>query len=231
MSEPADGDRVRVLRRRWKKHKERLKDDPFGKSTCIRFHRACSWIVRADQLKEQGDIDLTLITLWMAFNALYGCWDVVDQSPKPDAESWKSFLDKILELDRSGYVAKALQTRREQVVDLLGNPYVNKYFWKKPEDLAALRRAKNQGKKALSWYFEQSWALLLEETLDRIYLVRCQLVHGAATFRGAKNREAVRLCVDVFDPLLIAMLNVWIDHGADEDWGKLCYPPQGSRGE
>jgi hypothetical protein len=29
--------------------------------------------------------------------------------------------------------------------------------------------------------------------------------------------------------LLPAMLQVWIDHGADEDWGPLCYPPQNDR--
>ena len=25
--------------------------------------------------------------------------------------------------------------------------------------------------------------------------------------------------------LLPALRMVWIDHGADEDWGPLCYPP------
>ncbi len=231
MSDRDDQDRVRGLRRRWKTHKERLKDDPFGKDTCIRFHRACSWLARADELKQQGDIDLTLMALWVAFNALYGRWDVVDRAPKPDVDSWKSFVDRILELDGSGYLAEALQAHRQKVVRLLGNPYVSKFFWKSPEDLASLRKAKSKGRKALSWYFEKNWPRLLEEALDRVYLVRCQLVHGAATFGGRVNRQAVRLCIDVFDPLLIAMLNVWIDFGADEDWGKLCYPPQQGDGE
>jgi hypothetical protein len=29
--------------------------------------------------------------------------------------------------------------------------------------------------------------------------------------------------------LLPAVLLVWIDHGADEDWGPMCYPPLGAR--
>ena len=28
--------------------------------------------------------------------------------------------------------------------------------------------------------------------------------------------------------LLPALLLVWIDHGADEDWGPMCYPPMGT---
>ncbi|RMG35217.1 MAG: hypothetical protein D6725_12995 [Planctomycetota bacterium] len=217
-------DRIRRLRRRWKPHKERLKDDPFGRDTCIRFHRACSWIDRALHCGSD-DVDLALIMLWMGFNALYGQWDIVDKCPKPDVESWKAFLDKILSLDGDGRLPKTLQEHRQTVVSLLGNPYVNKHYWKTPDDLGALKRAKSKGRKALSWYFERNWPTILEETLDRVYLVRCQLAHGAATYGGSRNRKAVQLCVDVLDPLLFAMLNIWIDYGADENWGKLCYPP------
>ena len=30
---------------------------------------------------------------------------------------------------------------------------------------------------------------------------------------------------DVLGWLLPTTLQVWIDHGADEDWGPMCYPP------
>ena len=61
--------------------------------------------------------------------------------------------------------------------------------------------------------------------MDRIYLMRCQLVHGAATYGGRLNRVALRRCSTMLSHLLRAMLVVMIDYGADEDWGIMCYPP------
>ena len=59
--------------------------------------------------------------------------------------------------------------------------------------------------------------------------LRCQLVHGAATCNGQLNRTALRRCSTMLGHLLNAILLVWIDHGADEDWGPMCYPPQHKR--
>ena len=59
--------------------------------------------------------------------------------------------------------------------------------------------------------------------------MRCQLVHGAATYGGKLNRTSLKHCVTMMQRLLPAMLLVWIDHGADEDWGPMCYPPVGVR--
>ncbi len=55
--------------------------------------------------------------------------------------------------------------------------------------------------------------------------MRCQLVHGAATYAGKLNRTSLKHCVTMMQQLLPALLLVWIDHGADEDWGPMCYPP------
>jgi hypothetical protein len=62
---------VRELRRRWKPHKERLGSHP----TAVRFHRACSWLDRAEKLDGTADADLVLMNQWIALNALYGRWD------------------------------------------------------------------------------------------------------------------------------------------------------------
>jgi hypothetical protein len=61
--------------------------------------------------------------------------------------------------------------------------------------------------------------------MERIYFRRCQLAHGAATYNGNLNRDAIRHCWQMLDHLLRAFLQVWIHHGADEDWGSMCYPP------
>jgi hypothetical protein len=69
--------------------------------------------------------------------------------------------------------------------------------------------------------------VVLDEILDRVYLMRCQLVHGAATYGGKLNRTSLWRCVTMMQRLLLALLLVWIDHGADEDWGLMCHPPVG----
>ena len=68
-----------------------------------------------------------------------------------------------------------------------------------------------------------------DRLIERIYLLRCQLVHGAATFNSSLNRTAIQNCSEMLDHLLRAFLLVWIDHGAAEDWGTMCYPPMRSR--
>src|SRR5438046_676734 len=74
---------VHDLRRRWKPHKLRLGSHP----TAIRFHRACSWLDRAERLDGAVDPDLVLINQWIALNALYGRWDAGACEPLPDRES------------------------------------------------------------------------------------------------------------------------------------------------
>jgi hypothetical protein len=74
----------------------------------------------------------------------------------------------------------------------------------------------------------QRWTQIIDEILARIYVMRCQLVHGAATCGGKLNRTSLKHCVTMMQRLLPALLLVWIDHGADEDWGTMCYPPVGT---
>ena len=69
-----------------------------------------------------------------------------------------------------------------------------------------------------------------EQVLERIYLLRCQVVHGAATCGSQLNREALKHCTTMMRWLLPAILQVWIDNGSDLDWGPMCYPPMGNRG-
>ena len=67
--------------------------------------------------------------------------------------------------------------------------------------------------------------MLVDRALERVYLLRCQLVHGAATCGGRLNREALAQCAQFVQQLLNAILLIVIDHGRDEDWGPMCYPP------
>jgi len=47
----------------------------------------------------------------------------------------------------------------------------------------------------------------------------------AATCGGKLNRPSLRRCTLMLQHLMTTFLSVWIDHGADVDWGPMCYPP------
>ena len=51
--------------------------------------------------------------------------------------------------------------------------------------------------------------------------------HRTATYGSSRNRASLVRCVELFGALLTAILHVWIDHGADEDWGPMYFPPLG----
>ena len=218
---------VRDLRRRWKPHKERLTSISLGQATLIRFHRACSWIARVEAMDQKVDSDLALVSLWIAFNSLYGQWDRVRREPLQDRECWRAFVDRILLLDANNYMVATLQEHKRLVMSLLEDECLSTSYWRDPsrQGNGHVRRMKST---AQSWYLAERWTTILDELLDRIYLMRCQLVHGAATYGGKLNRTSLRHCVCMLGHLLPVFLQIWIERGADQDWGPMCYPPHGS---
>lgn len=215
---------VRELRRRWKPHKQRLGAERTDHPTLIRFHRACSWLAQAEVMDLESNGDLALIALWITFNALYGQWDHGAREPLPDRECWRVFVQRVLELDGTGHLAGALTVHKRLVMTILDDRYLSSHFWREESGDGPQARYKEKHR-AHDWFVERNWGLILERLLERIYLLRCQLVHGAATFGGRLNRRSARNCATMLGHLLPAMLLVLIDHGADEDWGIMCYPP------
>ena len=215
---------VRDLRRRWKPQKERLLQGDSQHPTPVRFHRACSWLQRVELVDCNDDADFCLLGQWIAFNALYGQWDEESREPIQDGKCWRAFLDRILALDRDGRIKKALTEHKPLVMSILDDEYLSRFFWEEPGESRA-RKSKKAKFEARTWYIDGNLTLVLDRLIERIYLLRCQLVHGAATYNGSLNRTAIRHCSTMLGHLLLAVLLVWIDHGADEDWGPMCYPP------
>ena len=215
---------VHDLRHRWKPHKDRLAAVKGEQPTSIRFYRACSWMARVEQMPDGQDHDLGPVYLWIAFHSLCGQWDCQKREPKPDRQSWCGFIDRILKLDRDGCVSTALQEHKRLALALFDDEYVSAYFWQEPAAERG-RKARRSAFNAQSWYVERRWPQIVDEILARVYLMRCQLIHGAATYGGKLNRTSLKHCVTMMQRLLPALMLVWIDHGADEDWGEMCYPP------
>jgi hypothetical protein len=62
-----------------------------------------------------------------------------------------------------------------------------------------------------------------------LYSPAYQIVHGAATHGSQLNRVALGRCITLMDHLLCTILQIWIENGADEDWGLMCYPPRSGK--
>ncbi len=216
---------VRDLRRLWKPTKQRLSLIDEQHPTNVRFHRACSWLQQAEQLDPVEQADWKLLSQWFAFNSIYGQWNETEQEPRPDRDSWKACLERLLELDDAQHLAQVLTTHRSLVLRIFEDAYLCRYFWKEPGEPAA-RRSRKVQHQAYSWYLDKRWIQILPRVLDRIYFLRCQIVHGAATYNSGLNQEAKQNCSELMQALLRAFLLIWIEQGADQDWGPMCYPPQ-----
>lgn len=217
---PAD---VHALRKRWKPIKLRLHGQKKFEGTLIRFHRACSWMQRVQDLPEDA-LDEQLVLRWVAFNALYGQWDADRREPQSDKLTMDRFSSDILKLDADGVIATVLQEQHTQVMAIFEDEFVNAWFWEDPRVRA--KPARKARFDARTWYVQRQWRMIQDRLLERIYFVRCQLVHGGATYASKLNRGSVKRCAALLDVLLRAWLLVWLDHGALVDWGLLCYPPQ-----
>lgn len=215
---------VRDLRRRWKPTKVAHSDSPEHESLLIRVHRACSWLQHVEELGPKDSVDARLIYRWIAFNSLYGRWNEEKREPEPEWQSVVSFTSQLLEIDQSGHLAAMLEEHRKLVMSIFDDEHLSRFFWQEPTDERA-RKATKTKFDARTWYSEKRYGRILDRVLERLYLMRCQLVHGAATFDSDLNRTAVRRSETMLGHVVTAMLLVIIDHGINEDWGSLCYPP------
>lgn len=215
---------VRELRRRWKPAKERLQALRADHPTVIRVHRCCSWMQRIEQENLQATDDAALIFRWIAMNSLYGRWNEQRREPAGDRHTLGKFVSQVLELDASEHVVTNLMQHKQLVMKIMDDEYLAARYWEEPTDETA-RRTKKTVFDVRQYYLDGRFYRVFLRLLERIYLMRCQLVHGAATAGGKLNRTSLRRCNIMLGHLLPAVLLVIIDHGEDADWGALCYPP------
>lgn len=209
---------------RWQPTKGRLKRTGATHPLALRMHRSLSWLQAADRQESARDDDAALIFRWIAFNALYGVWNESAREPEADVFSWKRFLKQVLAKDCAGCLQACLATNQSRVYQAFQNKFLNQYFWRTLHQNRSFSVTRNRFR-AEQFYRDGNWQLLLEELLECIYLLRCQVVHGAATHCSRLNRNAISLCSELMDHLLKAILTVVIDHGLTMSWDRVCYPP------
>lgn len=189
----------------------------------VRIHRAISWLVRAEQ--ETDDPDARYIFLWIAFNAAYASEFGFEQTERLLV---KQFIDKLLGLDSEQKLHHALFSQFSGPIrTLVENKHVFEPFWR------ALREHDGSGawegsfvsskKVAMKALMGKETGTLLSIVLDRLYVLRNQLVHGGATWGGKTNRAQVKDGAAILGTLVPIMLEVMMQAGGNE-FEAIAYP-------
>ncbi len=203
----------------------RSKRDTLSQHHATRLHRALSWLGCA--AAQSHDPDLQFISLWISFNA---CYAVDEGGSESLAErfAFQRFIQKLIELDSHKNIYACLwQTYSGPVKALIKNPYVYYGFW----------QAKRKDKNDDSWQVEfdnlsvaalnnlsrQQVPELLTIVLDRLFVLRNQLLHGGATYQSKVNREQVEQGVLLLSALVPNMIEIMLGTETD-DWGEIYYP-------
>jgi hypothetical protein len=64
---------------------------------------------------------------------------------------------------------------------------------------------------------------VLSIVLERLYMLRNQLMHGGATWNGSVNRHQVRDCANLLSKLAPIVIEIMMDR-PEHDWGVATYP-------
>jgi hypothetical protein len=205
------------------KDKHRLVRDGQPEDLRVRIHRAIRWLARAEQ--ESADLDARFIFLWISLNAAYAREFGFEQAER---EQTRAFIAKVLACDRSRRLQEAVfQQFTGPIRTLIENKYVFEPFWR------AVREHDSSGhwemqfssarRVALKALMEKQTDVVLSISLDRLYVLRNQLVHGGATRKSAANRAQVKDGSSILATLMPIIIDLMIEAGRD-DLGPIAYP-------
>ena len=201
-------------------HRERREN--FKEEFSLRIHRGLSWVQRAE--KELEDPDASFIFYWIAFNSIYAD---IDAKEAPEKSKFNNFFNQILKLDDGKKVYSLLWIRfHDEIKSLLNNQFIFQPFWWHMIDKSApnwedsFNKANKRVEHALR---EQNSHVIISILMERLYVLRNQLIHGGSTWNSGKNRDQVvdgnKFLKDFVPCLLEIMLK-----NPNENWGDNNYP-------
>jgi len=187
-----------------------------------RLHRAISWLKCAEKHSESDD-DIAVIALWISFNSCYSI-DSNNHSLKPEKQKVNLLIEKLLEFDTKNVLYDLLFDKyRVEVKRLINNKFIYEPYWRsrKEADIdwkASFTKARRSARISLE---KGDTAKLLSIIIDRLYVLRNQLIHGGATYKGGVNRGQVRDAKDLLIDLIPTIIETMFNKA---DWGEIFYP-------
>lgn len=204
------------------KQESKRRESEISKNHASRMHRAISWLECA---AESGSIDIEFISLWISFSACFAV-DTQGDHPLAEHQEFQSFVDKLIAKDIDKKLYSCLwEEYSGHVKALIRNPYVFHEFWvssRNGDDL--WEDAFNQSSlKALNALSRQRVPDLFMIVLDRLFVLRNQLVYGGATYKGKVNRQQVEDGAGLLGNIMPIVIEIMLAND-DSDWGDIAYP-------
>jgi len=162
-----------TLRRQFKAIPQEQRDR--CRAFSVRIWRGLSWLERSESAM---DVEGRFISLWIAFNAIYGHLQGNGLSA-PDHVTWQTFLAAISKADTARRLTGILWNRQVDILRMIDSRYQYRPFWLGHAD--AEEKLKRSRKRAIMHFNNQNVVGVLEELFERLYVLRQQVFHGAAT--------------------------------------------------
>lgn len=213
--------------------------DDFSQVHSTRLHRSLSWLKAAAEQIESDNLDQAFINLWISFSACFYMEGDMPIAP---------FIDKLIALDKEHKIYDCLWHEYSvSVKALIKNPYVFEDFWQEQrvqradeatakgtdEDkdielenkLSETWRASfdRSSVEALNYLSRKKVAPLFSIVLDRLYVLRNQVLQGGATYQSRVNREQVTDGVNLLASIMPIIIGIMLA-SADQNWGEIAYP-------
>lgn len=203
------------------RHRQVRDDQPEGLR--VRIHRAISWLARAE--REVDDPDAAFIFLWIALNAAYAHEFGFEER---ELVQIRRFIAVLVEHDLEQRLHAVLFRQFSGPIrTLIDNRFVYEPFWR------ALREHDGSGRweqqfsdsreTAMRAVLDKRVDVLLQVILDRLYMLRNQLVHGGTTWASSVNRAQLRDGVAILGTLVPVILALMVEM-KDFDLGQEAFP-------
>jgi hypothetical protein len=198
----------------------------FSQVHSTRLHRSLSWLKAAGEQLQADNIDQAFINLWISFSA---CFYIEGE------ESIAPCIEQLVALDDQQRIYACLwHEYSSSVKALIKNPYVFAGFWQAQrlkgeqkeglEESAAWRSSFDQSSvEALNCLSRKKVAPLFSIVLDRLYVLRNQVLQGGATYKSRVNRDQVTDGVALLSSIMPIIISIMLN-SSEEDWGEIAYP-------
>jgi hypothetical protein len=204
------------------KEKHRKLRNNFEQDFSIRLHRSLSWLERGE--KEVEDPDAGFIFYWISFNSNYSMNFTGEQNTSETGKFY-NFFSMIVDCDKEKKIFQLVWNRfSNEIRSTLNNEFIFRDFWETEKGDYSWKQAMEESRatvnKALRF---QNTVVILQILFSRLYVLRNQLIHGNATWKGSKNREQVIngfKLISNFQPLFLSIMM----NNPDKNWGLLAYP-------
>lgn len=191
-----------------------------------RLHRSLSWLKAAGEQLQVENVDQAFINLWISFSA---CFYIEGEEPITP------FIEKLVALDDQQRIYACLWNEYSSSVKaLIKNPYVFAEFWQAQrlkgerkecaEELNVWRASFDQSSvEALNCLSRKKVAPLFSIVLDRLYVLRNQVLQGGATYQSRVNRDQVTDGVALLSSIMPIIISIMLN-SSEENWGEIAYP-------